>query len=128
MERQICLFDLVFFCWLGVSMTYTSKPYDGFMMLVKYGLPLLFLYLGYSALENEKDLVIFLKVVNAAACIYMIFIGGFGQRVFTWFYYTLGFQIFGMYLQFKLSVRCGINSSCHLPHIQYHMHIGKPFF
>lgn len=91
---------LVFFCWLGVSMTYTSKPYDGFMMLVKYGLPLLFLYLGYSALNNEKDLVIFLKVVNAAACIYMIFIGGFGMRVFTWFYYTLGFQIFGMYASF----------------------------
>ena len=91
---------LVFFCWLGVSMTYTTKPYDGFMMLVKYALPLLFLYLGYSALNSEKDLVIFLKVVNAAACIYIIFIGGFGQRVLTWFYYTVGFSVFGMYAAF----------------------------
>lgn len=91
---------LVFFCWLGVSMTYTSKPYDGFMMLVKFALPLLFLYLGYSALNNEKDLIIFLKCVNVAACVYIIFIGGFGQKVLTWFYYHVGFSIFGMYAAF----------------------------
>ena len=91
---------LVFFCWLCVTMTYTTKPYDGFMMLVKFALPLLFLYLGYSALDNEKDLIIFLKCVNFAACVYIIFIGGFGQKVFTWFYYTIGFQVFGMYAAF----------------------------
>lgn len=91
---------LVFFIWLCFSMTYTPVPVDGFMMLVKYGLPLLFLYLGYSSLNNEKDLVIFLKVINVAACIYIIFIGGIGQRVFTWFYYRVGFQVFGMYAAF----------------------------
>lgn len=91
---------LAFFCWLCVSMTYTSKPYDGFMMLVKFALPLLFLYLGYSALNNEKDLIIFLKCVNIAACVYIIFIGGFGQKVLTWFYYIVGFQVFGMYAAF----------------------------
>ena len=67
----------IFFLWLCYTMTYTSVPRDGAMMLIKYTLPMLFLWLGYSGLRNEKDLIIFLKVVNIAACIYCGFMGGF---------------------------------------------------
>ena len=59
----------IFFLWLCYTMTYTTVPRDGVMMLVKFSLPMLFLWLGYSGLRNEKDLIIFLKVVNIAACI-----------------------------------------------------------
>ena len=67
----------IFFLWLCYTMTYTIVPRDGAMMLIKFSLPMLFLWLGYSGLRNEKDLIIFLKVVNIAACVYCVFMGGF---------------------------------------------------
>lgn len=69
----------IFFLWLCYTMTYTTVLRDGAMMLIKYALPMLFLWLGYSGLRNEKDLIIFLKVVNIAACIYCGFMGGFAS-------------------------------------------------
>lgn len=67
----------IFFLWLCYTMTYTPVPRDGAMMLIKYSLPILFLWLGYSAIGNEKDLIVFLKVVNVVACVYCGFMGGF---------------------------------------------------
>ncbi len=67
----------IFFLWLSYTMTYTPVPRDGAMMLIKFSLPMLFLWLGYSGLRNEKDLILFLKVVNIVACIYCGFMGGF---------------------------------------------------
>lgn len=81
---------MVFFIWLCFSMTYTSRMWQGTMMLVKYSLPLLFLYLGYSSLSNEKDLIIFLKVVNYVACIYCFIMGGFTQHILPWLYNFVG--------------------------------------
>lgn len=77
----------IFFVWLIFATTYSPVPRDAFMMLVKYALPLCFLWLGYSALNNEKDLVIFLKVVNVVAFIYCCFIGGQGETVMPGLYY-----------------------------------------
>lgn len=78
----------IFFVWLIFTTTYSTVPRDAFMMLVKYALPLCFLWLGYSALNNEKELVIFLKVVNASACIYCCFIGGQGCKLLPWIYFS----------------------------------------
>ena len=79
----------IFFLWLCYTMTYTTVPRDGAMMLIKYSLPMLFLWLGYSSLKNEKDLIIFLKVVNVVACVYCMFIGGQGYKFVPWLYYFL---------------------------------------
>ena len=75
--EAITLVYLIFFFWLCYTMTYTTAPIDGVMMLVKYSLPILFLWLGYSALNNEKELIIFLKIVNMIACLWCLVIGGF---------------------------------------------------
>ena len=80
-------FYCLFYFWLCCTTAYTTAPIDGVMMLVKYSLPMLFLWLGYSAINNQKDLIIFLKVVNIAACIYCFFIGGQGYKLIPWFYY-----------------------------------------
>lgn len=80
---------LVFFFWLALTMTWTTAPRDGYMMLIKYFIPVLFLWLGYSALRNEKDLVIFLKAVNYVACIYCLIMGGFTQHVIPSLYFFL---------------------------------------
>ena len=39
----------LFFAWLCITMTYTSAPKDGVMMLIKYSLPMLFLWLALTA-------------------------------------------------------------------------------
>lgn len=78
---------MIFYCWLCLSLTYTSVVRDGVMMLVKYSLPLLFMYVGYSALSNEKDLIIFLKVINWVGCVYCFIMGGFAQFFIPLLYY-----------------------------------------
>ena len=67
----------LFFAWLCVTMTYTPVPMDGAMMLIKYSLPMLFLWLGYSSLSNEKDVIVLLKVVNIVGCVWCLVMGGF---------------------------------------------------
>lgn len=84
--ESITIMYIIFFLWLCYTMTYTTVPRDGAMMLIKYATPILFLWLGYSALNNEKDLIILLKIVNVVACIYCLFIGGQGWKLMPWFY------------------------------------------
>ena len=67
----------LFFAWLCVTMTYTPVPRDGAMMLIKFALPMLFLWLGYSSLSNEKDVIVLLKVVNIVGCVWCLVMGGF---------------------------------------------------
>lgn len=83
----IIVMYLIFFFWLCCTMTYTTAPRDGFMLLIKFIFPILFLWLGYSAIRNEKDFIIFLKVVNVAVCVYCMFIGGQGCKLLPWLYY-----------------------------------------
>lgn len=90
----------IFFLWLCYTMTYTTVPRDGAMMLIKYSLPILFLWLGYSGLRNEKDLIIFLKVVNVVVCVYCMFIGGQGCKLMPWLYYPVFKGVFGTYAAF----------------------------
>lgn len=87
--EAITITYIIFFLWLCYTMTYTTTPRDGVMMLIKYFLPLLFLWLGYSAMNNEKDFIILLKVVNITACIYCCFIGGQGCKLMPWLYYPV---------------------------------------
>lgn len=90
----------IFFLWLCYTMTYTPVPRDGAMMLVKYAFPMLFLWLGYSSINNEKDLIVFLKVVNMVACVYCFFIGGQGCKLMPWLYYPVFMGVFGIYAAF----------------------------
>ena len=89
----------IFFLWLCYTMTYTTAPRDGMMMLIKFLLPMLFLWLGYSAINNEKDLIIFLKVVNIVACVYCLTMGGFAATFIPPLYiFSMG--IFSTYAAF----------------------------
>ena len=95
--EAITITYIIFFLWLCYTMTYTTTPRDGVMMLIKYFLPLLFLWLGYSALKNEKDLIVLLKVVNIVVCIYCFFIGGQGCKLMPWLYLS---PIGGIFLKY----------------------------
>lgn len=97
---------MIFFLWLCFAMTYTSRMWQGTMMLVKYSLPLLFLYMGYSSLQNEKDLVVFLKVVNVVACIYCLIMGGVSWKLTPWLYYFVDgiLSIYAAFADFLVAV------------------------
>lgn len=71
---------LVFFLWLCYTMTYTTAPTDGMMMLIKYSLPMLFLWLGYSSLRSKTDLIVLLRVVNFVGCVWCLVMGGFAEK------------------------------------------------
>ena len=68
---------MIFFAWLCCTMFYSPVPMDGLMMLIKFLLPMLFLWLGYSAINNMKDLVALLKIVNVVGCVWCLVMGGF---------------------------------------------------
>lgn len=105
--ESVMILYLVFFFWLAITMTWTTVPRDGWMMLIKYFIPLIFLWLGYSSLRNEKDLIILLKVVNFVACIYCVFIGGQGYKTMPWLYFgPIGhqFSTYAGFACFEISI------------------------
>lgn len=98
--ESVMILYLVFFFWLCITMTWTTASRDGYMMLIKYFIPIMFLWLGYSALSNERDLVIFLRVVNFVACVFCFFIGGFADK-FIHPVYMFGMNICTTYAGFS---------------------------
>ena len=91
---------MAFFLWLCYTMTYTTAPTDGMMMLIKYSLPMLFLWLGYSSLRSKTDLIVLLRVVNFVGCVYCCFIGGQGCKLMPWLYYGVLAGPFSTYAGF----------------------------
>lgn len=61
---------------------------------------MLFLWLGYSSLSNEKDVIVLLKVVNIVGCLYCCFIGGQGYKLMPWLYYGVLAGPFSTYAGF----------------------------
>ena len=49
---------------------------DAILLLIKYSIPLLSLWLGYSAIQGEYDLYFFAKYVTRYSLIYALFLGG----------------------------------------------------
>ncbi len=89
---------LLFYGWLIVSCFYADFNYDSFSLLVKYILPLLSLWLGYSAIDNKYDLYFFSKSVTKSAVIYALLIGGFCSFFISGLYYfIMGSGVFLMY-------------------------------
>ncbi len=66
----------VFFIWSVISLMWSIYPYNGFTMVVKLLLPIVSLWLGYSAIERNEDFYFFAKYTTKWAVIYSFFIGG----------------------------------------------------
>lgn len=77
---------LIFFIWLLISLSYSSHLYEGLMLLIKYTIPLLFLWLGYNAISDNYSFYYFLKKSNIAIVIYVLLIGGFSAKFTFWLY------------------------------------------
>ena len=82
---------MLFFLWLCYTMSYTAALSDGMMMLVKYSLPMLFLWLGYSSLGSKADLIVLLRVVNFVGCVWCLVMGGFAEKfIFPLYVFMMG--------------------------------------
>lgn len=88
---------LLFLGWTLFSISYSENYYEGVMLLIKYSYPLLFLWLGYNAIEDKYSLYYFLKAITIIACIYALLIGGFSAKFMPWLYYSEFGRIFLKY-------------------------------
>lgn len=77
---------LLFYSWLIISCFYANINYDTFSLLIKYLLPILSLWMGYSAIDNKYDLYHFSKVVAKACAVYALLAGGIGGLLLPWLY------------------------------------------
>lgn len=83
---SIVFFYILFYIWLIISFSYSTKYYEGFMFLIKYLIPLLFLWLSYSAIKDKFSFYFFLKGSNKSLLIYSLTIGGVGMLFFATLY------------------------------------------
>lgn len=79
---SIVLTYLLFLCWLIITSLWSPYPYNGLMLIIKYCIPLLSLWLGYSAIKSPSDFFFCSKYVTKASLIYALFLGGL-SAVFT---------------------------------------------
>lgn len=90
----------LFLIWAAISISYSSVKFQGAMLLIKYSLPLLYLWLGYNAIQDYEDLLFFLKKSLLIMAIYAFFIGGFSAKVLPWLYVLLCFKTGGLVISY----------------------------
>ena len=83
---------LIFILWNLYTLTYSHYIFQGWMMIVKFCLPILYFWMGYNAIEDSLDLWIFLKRTVLICVIYSFLIGGVSAKLISPLY---GFLCFG---------------------------------
>lgn len=92
---------MIFIAWATISaLLYSSVKFQAIMMLIKYLLPLLYLWLGYTAIRDEDDLLYFMKTVAIGMCVYALIIGGFSAKFLGPFYAFLNFKSGGLFISY----------------------------
>lgn len=90
----------LFYIWIAISMLWTSASGFGATLLVKYLIPILSLYLGYSAFSSKVDLILLIKYVMMWCVIYTFVIGGLSAKLYSWLYFSSIGNIFLKYAGF----------------------------
>lgn len=91
---------MLLLAWALFSLIYSSVKFQGFMLLIKYSLPLLYLWLGYNAIEDREDLLFLLKKTAWIMVIYAVLIGGFSAKFLPWVYGFLCFKTGGLVIAY----------------------------
>lgn len=78
----------LFYAWLIICAVRSQHLREAFTLLVKYLLPVLSLYLGYSALKNKYDIYYFMRFVLLAVLAYTFLIGGLAAKYYSWLYFS----------------------------------------
>lgn len=92
---------MLFVVWALISAVFFSTvKFQAVMMLIKYILPLFYLWLGYTAINDSDDLTYFMKKVAIGMCVYAILIGGFAAKFLRPIYLFLNFQTDGLVISY----------------------------
>jgi len=92
---------LLFLAWGIISALFISHAkFSALMMLVKYSLPLFYLWLGYTAINDSDDLLYFMKKVAIGMCVYALIIGGFSAKFLGPLYGFLNFTTGGLFISY----------------------------
>lgn len=92
---------ILFLMWSVLSaVLFSSAKFQALMMLIKYTLPLFYLWLGYTAIKDSDDLVYFMNKVTVGMCIYALIIGGFSAKVLSPLYGFLNFGSGGLFISY----------------------------
>ncbi len=91
---------MLFLAWAVYSLFCSSVKFQGLMMFIKYALPLLYLWLGYSAINDEADFLFLFKKVTWIAIIYALLIGGVSAKFFPGLYGALCFGSGGLFIAY----------------------------
>lgn len=92
---------ILFVLWAVISaVLFSSVKFQALMMLIKYALPLFYLWLGYTAVNDSDDLLFFMKKVAIGMCIYALIIGGFAAKFLSPLYLFLNFGSGGLFISY----------------------------
>lgn len=92
---------LLFIGWnIFSAMFYSTVRFQALMMIIKYVLPLFYLWLGYTAIKDSDDLLFFMKKVAIGMCIYALIIGGFSAKFLGPLYGFLNFTSGGLFISY----------------------------
>lgn len=92
---------VLFLIWCVLSiLLFSSAKMAALMMLIKYTLPLLYLWLGYSAIRDSDDLLYFMKTTAIGMCVYALIIGGFSAKFLGPLYVFLNFTSGGLFISY----------------------------
>lgn len=92
---------LLFIGWAVISsLLFSSAKFQALMMLIKYILPLFYLWLGYSAIKDSDDILFFMKKVAIGMCVYAFFIGGFSAKFLKPLYNWLNWGSGGLFISY----------------------------
>lgn len=87
---------LIFLIWNLLALTYSSELFQGWMMMIKYTLPLLYLWMAYNAVSDDADFVYFLKFTVITMIVYTFLIGGYAAKLYGFVYAFLNFYSGGL--------------------------------
>lgn len=92
---------LLFIAWNIISaIVFSTAKFQALMLIIKYFLPLLYLWLGYTAIRDEDDLFHFMKIVTIGMCVYALIIGGFSSKFYMPIYALLIFKTGGLFTSY----------------------------
>ncbi len=91
---------LLFILWNIYTLTYTQYMFQGWMMIIKFCLPILYFWLGYNAIEEKTDLWVFLKRTTVICVVYSFLIGGVSAKLLSPLYNLLCFGTGGTFISY----------------------------
>jgi len=91
---------LVFIVWNLYTLTYSNYVFQGWMMILKFSMPILYFWMGYNAIEDSLDLWIFLKRTVLICVIYSFLIGGVSAKLISPLYRFLCFGTGGTFIAY----------------------------